>query len=379
MTTLSRRASAAPVPAPAAGSLKGFMPAWAATSRVLIMDDNEGILKVLTRLLQHAGVGEIKSCADPVEGLRLYQEFVPDLVLLDRHMPGLDGFEVLEQLQPLTTVDAPVPVVMLTGDQDQSCRTQALTLGASDFLLKPFDSTEVLLRVRALLETRRLQRRLAEHNQELEARVAERTLELEASQLEMLQRLAVAADLRDDETGQHTHRVGRLAERLGLALGFSVSRAKLLARAAPLHDIGKIGVPDAILRKPGKLTEEEFAQMKCHAAGGARILEGGRSELIQLAELIARHITSAGTAAVLDRAGRRSHSAGGSNCRGGGLLRRAYPQAALPGRGIDRAHPRYDSGVDRIAFRPRPWPKPSFGWSTPRLSLLRQLPRGQHE
>jgi cyclic di-GMP phosphodiesterase len=276
--------------APPAGviSLKGFMPDWAATSRVLIMDDNDGILKVLTRLLQHAGVGVVRSTPDPIEGLKLYAEFAPDLILLDRHMPGLDGFEVLERLA-LTTGDAPVPVVMLTGDQDQSCRTQALTLGASDFLLKPFDSTEVLLRVRALLETRRLQRRLAEHNQQLEEAVAERTRELEASQVEMLQRLAIAADLRDDETGQHTQRVGHLAGRLALALGLGPKRADLIARAAPLHDIGKIGVSDAILRKPGKLTDDEFRQMKDHATVGARILEGGRSELIRLAELIARH------------------------------------------------------------------------------------------
>lgn len=265
------------------------MPAWAATSRILIMDDNQGILNVLTRLLQHAGLTNIVATTDPAEGLGLYEGTPPDLVLLDLHMPELDGFEVLKRLKPLARGPAPVPVVMLTGDRDQSSRTRALALGANDFLLKPFDATEVLLRVRGLLETRRLQQRLAEQNQELEARVLERTRELEASQLEVLQRLAVAAELRDDETGQHTQRVGELAGRLALALGLDQSRADLIARATPLHDIGKIGVPDAILRKPGKLTAEEFDQMKTHAPVGARILAGGRSELIQLAERIARH------------------------------------------------------------------------------------------
>lgn len=283
-----------PVTAPEApllstGSLRGLMPAWAATSRILIMDDNQGILNVLTRLLQHAGLTNIVATTDPAEGLGLYEGTPPDLVLLDLHMPELDGFEVLKRLKPLARGPAPVPVVMLTGDRDQSSRTRALALGANDFLLKPFDATEVLLRVRGLLETRRLQQRLAEQNQELEARVLERTRELEASQLEVLQRLAVAAELRDDETGQHTQRVGELAGRLALALGLDQSRADLIARATPLHDIGKIGVPDAILRKPGKLTAEEFDQMKTHAPVGARILAGGRSELIQLAERIARH------------------------------------------------------------------------------------------
>lgn len=276
------------VPSAGSGSLRGFMPTSTASSRILIMDDNQGILQVLTRLLQHAGLGDIQATTDPIKGVELFERSTPDLVLLDLHMPQLDGFEVLERLQPLGRGDAPVPVVMLTGDQDQSCRTKALTLGASDFLLKPFDATEVLLRVRALLENRWLHRRLAEHNHQLEARVAERTGELEASQLEMLRRLAVAAELRDDDTGQHTHRVGQLAGRLAQVLGLDPSRVDLVARAAPLHDIGKIGVSDAILRKPGKLTDEEYSEMKTHTVVGARILAGGHSDLIQLAERIAR-------------------------------------------------------------------------------------------
>ena len=285
---------ASPPEAPAAlsagtGSLRGLMPTWSASSRILIMDDSEAVLLVLTRLLKIAGVGEVQATADPVEGLELFERFAPDLVLLDLHMPQLDGYEVLERLHPLDRGGARVPVVMLTGDQDASKRTRALAMGASDFLLKPFDATEALLRVRGLLETRWLQRRLAQQNHDLEERVADRTQALEASQLEMLHRLAVAADLRDDATGEHTQRVGRLAGRLARALGLDAARADLVARAAPLHDIGKIGVSDTILRKPGKLTDEEFEQMKAHTTLGARILAGGHSELTQLAERIARH------------------------------------------------------------------------------------------
>lgn len=274
-------------PPAGSGGLRGFMPAAMLASRVLIIDDNESVLHVLTRLLQQTGLSAIEATTDPAEGLVLFDSFNPDLVVLDLHMPGMDGFEVLERLRDRAPDGAPVPVVMLTGDQDHSHRTRALGLGASDFLVKPFDATEAALRVRGLLQARCLQRRLALQNQELEARVAERTRELEASQLEMLQRLADAAELRDDDTGHHTQRVGRLAGRLARVLGLEDGRATLLTRAAPLHDIGKIGVSDAILRKPGKLTDEEYREMKTHAAVGARILAGGRSELIRMAERIA--------------------------------------------------------------------------------------------
>ncbi len=273
----------------AAGAAWDMMPESLASGRVLIIDDNQAILTVLTKLLQHAGLTAIQTVTDSSECLGAFESFRPDLVLLDLHMPGLSGFEVLQQLQAAGQGVVKVPIVMLTGDQDQRNRTRALAMGASDFLNKPFDSMEVLLRVRARLETHSLELRLDGQNQELEARVADRTRELEESQLEMLQRLAGAAELRDDDTGHHIQRVGAMAGRLALAAGLSAERADLIARAAPLHDIGKIGVPDAILRKPGKLTPEEFAEMRTHAAVGARILAGGHSELIQLAERIAHH------------------------------------------------------------------------------------------
>ncbi len=271
------------------GSLQGFPPPGLKGSRILIIDDNEAILRVLTRMLNRTGLTEVHATTDSLEGLAMFGRVAPDLVLLDLHMPEPDGFQVLERIRGQEGEEEAtvVPVVMLTGDQDQALRIRALGLGANDFLVKPFDATEVGLRVRGLLQTRCLQRRLALQNQDLEARVAERTRELEASQLEMLQRLADAAELRDDETGQHTQRVGRLACRLARTMGCDPAEAMLIARAAPLHDIGKIGVSDAILRKPGKLTEEEYAEMKTHAAVGARILSGGRSDLIQMAERIA--------------------------------------------------------------------------------------------
>jgi putative two-component system response regulator len=258
-------------------------------SRILIVDDDASVARTLSRVLRRAGLTEIKVCADPDEGAAWCEAQQPDLVFLDLHLPGWDGFQVLDRLRALTSGGVPVPIVMLTGDGDVRQKRRALAQGAADFLLKPFDAMEVILRTRALLQTQGLQRQLREQNRTLEVRVAERTEELEASQLEMLGRLAVAAELHDDATGQHTQRVGVLAGRLARALGLSDTRVELIARAAPLHDLGKVGVPDMIVQKPGKLTDQEYDVIKTHAEIGARILAGGHSELIQMAERIARH------------------------------------------------------------------------------------------
>ena len=160
-------------------------------------------------------------------------------------------------------------------------------MGASDFVAKPFDMHEVLLRIRNLLETRSLHRQVAAQNQELERKVRERTDELHTARLDTILRLALAAEFRDDETGRHTQRVGALSELLARAMGWSDSAAALLGLAAPLHDVGKIGIPDAILCKAAMLTVGERKTMERHTTIGAQILSGGRSSLIQLAEKVA--------------------------------------------------------------------------------------------
>jgi putative two-component system response regulator len=168
-------------------------------------------------------------------------------------------------------------------------------LGAKDFVAKPFDYDEVVLRIRNLLETRALYRALADQNGQLEQRVRERTRELEErtrdledAQVEVLERLATAAEFRDDDTGRHTQRVGALAAWLAAAIGLPPDQVQLVRLAAPLHDVGKIGIPDSILRKPDSLTQEELEVMKAHASVGARILAGGRSPLVRMAERVAR-------------------------------------------------------------------------------------------
>lgn len=176
---------------------------------------------------------------------------------------------------------------MLTADITSSAKTCALEKGVADFLTKPIDYREVLLRVRNLLRTHFLQLRVIEQNQVLEDRVRERTQDLQISQLETLERLALASEYRGDDTGQHVHRVSNNCALLANALGWDAARIELLRKAAPLHDVGKIGIPDEVLLKPHKLTPEEWELMKSHTIIGARILSGSRFPLLQMAESIA--------------------------------------------------------------------------------------------
>ena len=199
-------------------------------------------------------------------------------------MPPPDGFEILRMLAP--RIDGP-PVLVLTGDGSTEAKRVALSLGARDFLQKPFDNAEALLRIRNLLETRFLYRALETQNAMLEVRVDERTQELEQSRIEILERLSRVAEIRDDETGRHTQRVGELSAVLAAALGLGSERVEVIRRAAPLHDLGKIGIPDSILLKPDRLTPEETAVMRTHTTMGAALLSGGKSEVMVVAERIA--------------------------------------------------------------------------------------------
>lgn len=256
-------------------------------SRILIIDDEEGNVDVLTRMLKAAGYKSVQGTTDSTQAVPLLHQFRPDLILLDLTMPVMDGFAVLEQLAPLIPRDGYLPILILTGDIRFEARQRALSSGAKDFLLKPFDMTEVLLRIKNLLVTRDLYLLLQEQNQTLEVRVAARTRELEDARVEILQRLSDAAEYRDDETGQHTKRVATIAVAIGRSMGLDHPTLELLRWASPLHDVGKIGIPDSVLLKPGRLSEAEMEIMKSHTTIGARILMGGQSTLVQMAETIA--------------------------------------------------------------------------------------------
>ncbi|HEX6750802.1 MAG TPA: HD domain-containing phosphohydrolase [Longimicrobium sp.] len=257
-------------------------------ARILAADDEETNLRVMRRVLERAGFTGFTATTDAAEVLPLFERVRPDLVVLDLHMPGMGGMEVIRLLRPALAAGEWLPVLVVSGDLDPEARRRALADGARDFLAKPYDPAEAVLRIRNLLEMRFLHARVREQNRELEEKVAARTRELELAQVEVLERLAQAAELRDDETGEHVRRVGDLCARIARAMGRDQAFAEMLRRAAALHDVGKIGIPDAILRKPGVLSADERARMNTHTTIGARILAGGRSELMAMAERIAR-------------------------------------------------------------------------------------------
>jgi putative two-component system response regulator len=178
-------------------------------------------------------------------------------------------------------------VLVLTGDTSTAVKQRALRVGARDFLAKPFDTIEALLRIRNLLTTRHFYTALEREQQRLEQAVRERTQELADTHLEIVERLARAAEYRDDNTGEHTRRVGRLAGLLARTLALSPDDVEMIERAAALHDVGKVGVPDAILLKPGPLTATETAVMRNHTVVGAKILSNSRAPLLRMAEAIA--------------------------------------------------------------------------------------------
>jgi putative two-component system response regulator len=266
---------------PEAMHITGFKQA-----RILIVDDEAANVELLRRLLERAGFSRLDSTNDPREAAPMFKRLGPDLVLLDLHMPHMDGLQVIDELNQLGHASY-LPILMLTGDMTPEARREALSRGAKDFVNKPFHADEVLLRIRTLLETRFLYLQIQSQNQMLEAKVQERTQELEAAQIEIIERLARAAEFRDDNTGQHTERVGQMAALLAQEIGLADGQVALIRRAAPLHDVGKIGIPDSVLLKLGKLTDEEFALVKTHTTIGARILSGSHFSLLRLAEEIA--------------------------------------------------------------------------------------------
>jgi putative two-component system response regulator len=255
-------------------------------ARILIVDDEPDNVFVLRRVLERADFHHVESTTDPSEAASMYVRFRPDLILLDLHMPDMDGLAIMDRLNEIAEASY-LPILMLTGDISREARREALARGAKDFISKPFDHDEILLRIRTLLETRFLYLQIQSRNQMLEARVRERTRELEAAQIEIIERLARAAEFRDDNTGRHTERVGQMAALIARQVGLPDMQVALIRRAAPLHDVGKIGVPDTILLKLGRLTDDEFARVKTHTAIGARILSGSGFPVLRLSEEIA--------------------------------------------------------------------------------------------
>ena len=256
------------------------------SDRILMVDDDADNLALLAVMLEDAGYRDVIATTDPLRAVDLFRSKHPDLLLVDLHMPGLDGCELTRRVRG--ELGARTPVIVLTADHSPTAKKAALEAGASDFLTKPFDPSEVTLRIHNLIEVARLNSELTRRNVALDDQVKRRTRALEQARVEVLDRLAIAAEYRDDETGQHAQRVGRLAELVARQCGLAGRHIERLRRAAPLHDLGKIGIPDRILLKPGPLTRAEFETVKTHTSIGARILAHSRVGLLRMAEQIAR-------------------------------------------------------------------------------------------
>jgi len=254
---------------------------------ILVVDDEDANLLLLRRILERAGYTNVQTLKDPTRIEARFADVPPQLLILDLHMPGMDGFEVMSFLEEVTSRGDDSAFLVLTADATEEAKQRALEMGARDFLTKPIDATELLLRARNILHTQHLREKLLDQNRGLEATVALRTRELDDTRIEVLDRLARAAEFRDDETQEHAQRIGRTCALLAVELGLPAEEVDLLRQAAPLHDIGKIGIPDSILLKPGRLTDAEFDTIKEHTLIGAGILSGGRTPLILLAEDIA--------------------------------------------------------------------------------------------
>jgi putative two-component system response regulator len=269
--------------------------------RILIVDDEPGNVLLLEHLLELGGYEDVHSTTDPTRVDALYGELRPDLVLLDLHMPVLDGYGVMRGLSALVGPDEWVPILVLTADATAASKHAALQAGAKDFVTKPFDHAEVLARVANLLATRSLHVQLRRHNERLEDTVRARTAELaravdrleiahqdlRLAQEETIHRLSLAAEFRDDETSRHLDRMSRYCAILAAQAGKSDAETELLRIAAKMHDIGKLGIPDGILHKPGTLTPGEYEVMKGHADIGHQILDGSQSDLGRTGAMVA--------------------------------------------------------------------------------------------
>ncbi|WP_370675614.1 HD domain-containing phosphohydrolase [Pleomorphomonas sp. PLEO] len=253
--------------------------------RALIVDDSKSVLLWMGTALTEIPDLVLDLCDTPEEALALATTRQYDLVVVDYLMPKLTGIEVTEALRRRPDYHA-IPIVMITAEQDSEIRLKAILAGVNDFLNKPFDPIELRARVTNLISLRRTQIELAAHAHKLEAAVREATAELASREREMIWRLARAIEMRDGGTGAHVSRVAAISLVIAKGLALAPNFCQMIHLAAPLHDIGKIGIRDAVLNKPGRLTPEEMAEIREHVDYGVRLLDNGTSELIRVAVAI---------------------------------------------------------------------------------------------
>lgn len=275
---------------------------------VMIIDDERLNIEVVKAYLKEEGFENFLSTTHSPTAVETLRQHRPDIVLLDINMPEVSGLEILAEMRRDATLNM-IPVLVLTAANDPKIKLQALRLGASDFLAKPVDPSEMTLRVENVLAVKAYQDHLAEYSERLERQVRIRTEELERSRQEAIHCLARAGEYRDDDTGHHVTRVGRYSGLIASELDLPRASVELIEQAAQLHDVGKIGIPDAILHKPGKLdpreyeiiqqhcgigrriinplTHEESIRLQAHTSIGLQIMESTHSPVLRLAAVIA--------------------------------------------------------------------------------------------
>lgn len=254
-------------------------------ARILVVDDEERNRRLLVAMLEADGYTATEA-ADGAQALDLARQSPPDIVLLDIMMPGMDGYEVARALK-LDAATKAIPVVMVTALDDHDSRLRGLEAGAEEFVTKPVNRNELRIRVRNLLRLKEFSDFLADHNRILEAQVQERTRQLSSSYRETIVTMTRAASYKDEETGAHVARISFYTVELAQALGLDADFCDTIHYASPMHDVGKIAIPDAILGKPGTFEPQEWAIMKTHAALGGKLLRGTDSPYLVMGAEIA--------------------------------------------------------------------------------------------
>lgn len=267
-----RTPPAAPDTGPSLDRRRGLPRPQFPDARILVIDDLDIEVRLLSTIFRTAGYNNIRGETDPRRALEAFEDLAPDLVLLDLHMPGMNGVELLHELGQMIPSDSYLPVLVVTADPSPEVKRDALAAGARDFLGKPFDTIEVLLRAGNLIETRSL-------HHDLERRVDEKTQEIQETRDIALMTVAKLVDSRDPETGRHLERIAEYSRIIARTLQERGTHPEIddqfidqLHRSSPLHDIGKVGISDAILHKPGALTPDERHAMQQHTLIGGGTL-----------------------------------------------------------------------------------------------------------
>jgi len=256
-------------------------------SRILVVDDKSANVMLLEQLLEEEGYDNVFSTTDSREVVQIYLEEKIDLILLDIRMPYMNGIEVMEALKKTIGKEDYLPILVLTAQTDMETRQKALAVGARDFITKPFQPWEVFQRIHNMLETRVFYNNQKSRANSLASEVSKRTKEIHETQLEVVRRLGRAGEYRDNETGAHVLRMSKSCKLLALKAGLGKQFAELILQASPMHDVGKIGIPDSILLKPGRLTDEEREIMNTHVAIGVDIIGDFDTPMLEMAREIA--------------------------------------------------------------------------------------------